>query len=192
MDLRDEVESIGGGGRRETQRRLIEQQQARPSDQRPGDGQHLLFAAAQRPAELVAPRRHPGQPGVDLLDVAAVVARIRRPRGNCREQVLVHRQAREDAPAFGHRENAEPGDGVGGKRVDAPALERNLAGTGPHQPGDEFQQRRFARAVRAQQAHGFPLAHRKRNLFECAQPAVFGGYIRYFEKAAHVLRNFKV
>ena len=55
-DRQQRGEQVLDDNRCQTLQRLVEQQDLRPADQRPRDGQHLLFAAAQpvagRPAAL--------------------------------------------------------------------------------------------------------------------------------------------
>ena len=59
VDLGDDPEDLLDDHRRQTHRRLVEQQQPRPGHQRPADRHHLLLAAGQRSADLGAALRHP-------------------------------------------------------------------------------------------------------------------------------------
>ena len=57
-DLSERVEDDVHGGRSEPERRLVEEEHARPRDQRPRDRELLLLAARERP----------GLPGAELVD----------------------------------------------------------------------------------------------------------------------------
>src|SRR5215211_7384665 len=63
VQLTEAAEEILHDDGREAERRLVEQQQARPAHQRPSDRQHLLLATAQASRQLRAPL---GQAGEDL------------------------------------------------------------------------------------------------------------------------------
>ena len=55
--------------RREAERRLVEEEQARPAHQRAGDGEHLLLAARQRAAALVQALLQAREEGADALEI---------------------------------------------------------------------------------------------------------------------------
>jgi hypothetical protein len=55
--------------RRKAERRLVEHQQARPGQHRPGDRQHLLLASGKLARRLVAPLAENREVGEDLVDV---------------------------------------------------------------------------------------------------------------------------
>src|SRR3546814_17823159 len=75
---------------------------------RSADRQHLLLAAGRLGALTGAALLEVGEQLVDLLDAEAALAHLRR-----QHEVLLHREAREDAPLFGAVGDAAAGDGAG-------------------------------------------------------------------------------
>ena len=74
-------------GRRQAQRGLVEQQDARARHQAARDGQHLLLAAGQQPGaavEALAQAREALEQRVDLGRDVAVRRACRRRAGDCR------------------------------------------------------------------------------------------------------------
>jgi hypothetical protein len=125
VEVAEPGEQLAGHQRGQAQRRLVEQQQAGPGHHRPGQGQHLLLAAAHAagllPPALAQPREDlvpTVQVGVDL----AVVA-VDRPDAH----VLVDGQLGEGAPPLGHVGDAQLGDGLGRLADDRPAVETDVA-----------------------------------------------------------------
>ncbi len=160
VDLGDDLADLPDDPRRQTEGRLVEQQQLRAGHQRPADGQHLLLAAGQQDAALGVPlgehREHLVHPGLRLgLGLPVPAAHATGP------QVLLHRQPAEDAPALGHLHHAHP-DGlrrVPADQVGVPEAHRSgldLAAVQLEGARDGPQQRALAGPVAAQ--HGDHLA----------------------------------
>ena len=87
VELAEDAEQVLHDERRQAERRLVEQQQLRPAHQRPGDGEHLLLAAAtgSRP-RCVRRSPQPGEHVEPALDVGAdlaVACGRRRRRAGC-------------------------------------------------------------------------------------------------------------
>src|SRR5439155_5892343 len=95
IDLRDGVENRPHQERRETQRRLVEQQQARLRHQAAGDGEHLLLAARERACGLADALAEPWKERQTPLQVLRTVA-AGAPGIAAHAQVLEHRHFRED------------------------------------------------------------------------------------------------
>src|SRR3974390_2828549 len=53
VEAADSVENLPGDQRRKPERRLVEQEQARPAHQRARDGEHLLLAARKCATALI-------------------------------------------------------------------------------------------------------------------------------------------
>src|SRR4051812_33838710 len=80
--------------------RLVEDQQARPGDERAGDGELLLLATRQVATAAVQHFLQYRKKGEDLVWNVAHAARQRCKTGR---QVLQHRQSREDLAALRHQ-----------------------------------------------------------------------------------------
>ena len=138
--------------RREPHRGLVEQQQGRVAQQRPGDGEHLLLAAGHGAGLLVDPLPQPGEqlehPLPVLGDLRGVLARVR-----AEVEVLRHRHPVEDLATFGGLADAELDHLVAGDAVDGAALVDDLARHRAQQAGDGAQRGRLAGAVGPDQGH---------------------------------------
>jgi hypothetical protein len=162
VDLRDHLADPVHQLRRQTQRRLVQQEQPRAGHQRPADREQLLLAAGQQPGPLVTALPQHRQQVVD--PIAGRPAGPPRHGQTARAQVLLHGQAGEDLPPLGHLHNAgaddrrgvgpvEPAAGVLDRpRGDRPADERQGA-------GDRAQQRALAGAVAAEHRHDRTVRH---------------------------------
>src|SRR5579885_3303989 len=102
--------------RREALGRLVEQQQARACTQDPRDRQHLLLAARELSALAHAPLEQVGKQGVYVVGRHAA-----RSNGRRQQQVLLHREAREDAALLGAVGDSETRDAIGRKCADGTA-----------------------------------------------------------------------
>lgn len=140
---------------REAEGRLVEKQESRLRHQRPGDGEHLLLAAGQRPATGASP---PGEQREEFVHpTACALTHRRRPRGErTGVQIFLHRQTGEDVPSF--RYLYEPVcHGAGGVRTGDPfATEPDGAFGDPaavqaERAGDGAHERRLAGAVAAEE-----------------------------------------
>ena len=67
------LQKIGHDDRRQAERRLVEQQQARPVHQRARQRQHLLLAARQQPGPRLGPFAEHGEERQHLLDALAAL-----------------------------------------------------------------------------------------------------------------------
>src|SRR6266566_5302038 len=124
---------------------LVEQQHPRVGDQRPADGDRLLLAAGQLGRALGPALPHPAEQLVDVLDRPRPLPRVR----GADQQVLLHRERAEEPPPLRH--HADPAGGAAFR----PDLGHVLAVVQDRAFGrlvqacDRAQQRRLARAVRA-------------------------------------------
>ena len=140
--------------RREPERRLVEQQQARARHEGAADREHLLLAARQQARPLT---RALGEHREQLVHPArAARAHRGRPRAEAaRPQVLLDAHPGEDLPALGHGDDAAADDQRRVEPVDAVAVEGDLARghRAPVQPEGarhRAQERGLARAVAAE------------------------------------------
>ena len=157
VDLADGLEDGAHQQRRQPQRGLVEQEQARPGHEGPADGQHLLLAAGEGAGQLLAAlvqdREEPRDEPAGLLQPARVA-----PREGAQVEVLPHRQGAEDAPPLGHLGDAEPHQLVRLDGVDRLPLEVDLAAAGAQQAADGLEGGRLAGAVGAQDGDDLALA----------------------------------
>jgi hypothetical protein len=137
------VREVGDERRREALRRLVHEQQPVVVEQRPGDRDHLLLPAGERPCTLPRPLPQLGEKVVD-----EVVARLVVALGQT--QVLLDGQAREDVAVLGHVADAAANDAVRRER-------RQVLSGEPHRSApaneaeDRAQRRRLADAVPSEQ-----------------------------------------
>ena len=116
--------------RREAQRGLVEDQQLRTAHQPAADRDHLLLAAAHRarpsgPARSREPREGLRR-GVQRIGAVGAAAEI-----GPEQQVVPHRQVRENLAAFGHVDEAGADDGGGSPSPSRPAPRTRPGRRGP-------------------------------------------------------------
>jgi hypothetical protein len=150
-DPADGLEDLPHNQRRQPKRGLVEQQQPRPAHQGAADRQHLLLAARQGAAALLAPL---GQPGEHLEHPVEVFLEMHRIGDDgAHLQIFVDAHAREDTPAFRHLGHAPQHDLVGRQTGDVLAFQPDRAGPRARAAADRHQQGRLAGAVGADQGH---------------------------------------
>ena len=119
-------------------------------------GQHLLLATRQRRAHLVAPFTQSGKSRVDRVEGAPIFgAAATRDLHESKHQVLLHRQAREDAPVFWHEANAAPADAFRRQAIYGLPLQPHRSAARCYPAGDSLHHRGLAHAVTAEQAYHF-------------------------------------
>src|SRR5207302_10245433 len=124
-DRRQGLEDHVDEARRETERRLVQQQHLRIRDQRPGDRQLLLLPARERAG--LAPPEVPDDRAevVDALEVRVEIA-SGSPSGKAETEVLVDGELTEDAAALGHERDAGAGDVLRPAADDRPPVQPDL------------------------------------------------------------------
>src|SRR5439155_26073007 len=88
-------------------RRLVEQDDLGLERHRPRDGEHLLLAARERAARLVAPLSQDGEARVDLLEEPSAPRLGHRLAVQPGSEALHHGQQPEDPPVLGNPRGAE-------------------------------------------------------------------------------------
>jgi hypothetical protein len=149
VDGRDGLEELLGGPRRQSCRRLVEEEHRRLDHQRHGHGQDLALPARERARGLPPLLGEHGKAGEDRVHPGPAVCGIEIP---AHLEVLANAHAREDILLLRHQGQAEGGDGA--RRPAADGLTAK-----PHRPlvrhenaRDDLEQGGFARAVRADDA----------------------------------------
>src|SRR5438045_8221974 len=98
VELADRCKNLPDDQRRQTERRLVEKQKPRSRHEGASDGEHLLLAARQCTSALSPPLLKDGK---HLEDARAILVEIFGVgNGSAHLQVLKHRHAWKDAPAF--------------------------------------------------------------------------------------------
>jgi hypothetical protein len=170
VEFGDDGEDFPHELRGEPEARFVEQQQARPAHQRPGDGQHLLLSAGEAAGGLVGPFLQPGEAGEGGVDVGLDVVVAARP--GAEQQVVADGLAGEYPPPLGRVGDAErngfrraDAGQVGTVEVDGPLGGFDDAADGPEQGG-------LACAVGAEQGDHLAGLHLDVDTVEGADPAV--------------------
>ena len=146
--------------RRQALRRFIQQQQLRIPHQRPADRQHLLLAARQEAAALVAAFRQHRKQLVHPVDRP-----MPRPLGRARRdvQVLPHAELGEDSPVLRHEPDAGARDAVRRPARNVRAAPYHAPRPRRRQPHDRAHGGRLADPVASQQADALALLHFQRD-----------------------------
>jgi hypothetical protein len=100
-------------------------------------------------------------------------------------QVLAHGLFLEDVDRLEGARDAAPGDLVAGMSGDVGAVERNLAGGRLVVAGNDVEQRRFAGAVRTDNAEDFALVDGEGHVGDRSQAAEAFGQIVDLKKVSH-------
>ena len=153
--LFDGIEDLLNDNRRQAERRLIQQQQARLAHQRAPDSQHLLLAAGHgarplNPALMQARKQliHPFDAGLELVAVGKKTAH---------RQVLFHRHPRENAAPFRHNRHRFAHDFRRLPVGNIFTVENHAPAGGARVAAQGTQQSRFSRAVGANQGDNLSL-----------------------------------
>src|SRR5438093_2191212 len=159
--------------RRQPERDLVHEQQTRIGHEAAADREHLLLAAREVRARLIASRGQRGEESVDALErprpaALAIGADLK---------IFLHRQARKDPPPFGHEHDALLDERVGRLATDRASRKRHGAARHRQRAGDRSQKRRLARAVRADHGDGLPLGHPERHVAQRLEVPVEGRQI---------------
>ena len=114
--------------------RLVEQDDLRLQHHGARDGEHLLLAARQRAAGLIAPFRQHREIGEHLVEQRAALVLGNAVAVEAGAQVLHHREQAEDAAVLRHIADAEAGELVRRQAGDRVAVEQH-ARRGSAAPG---------------------------------------------------------
>src|SRR5579864_22687 len=140
--------------RREALGDLVEQQQARAGAEDAGHGEHLLLAAGEARPLAPPPLEEIREHGVDRLVAHAARADLRQ-----QGQVLLGREAGEDAALLGTVADAEADDAVRRQSDRLAAVHHDRARAARDEAEDGLERGRPPRPVAAEQRHDLPLPH---------------------------------
>ncbi len=148
----DEGADLLHDDRGQTLGRLVQQQELGAGPEDAADGEHLLLAAGQLGALAFAPLGEVGEDGVDLVDAHAARLHHRR-----QQQILLDREAGEDAALLRAPGDAAPRDVVGGEADELLPAEHDRAAPLRDDAHDRLQGGGLADAVAPQQRHHLAL-----------------------------------
>ena len=154
VDARDALEHVVLHHRRQSGRRLVEQQHRRLHHQRACHRQHLALAAREGTGALVQPLTETRQ---QADDVVAPLAEVARPQVGAHPQVVVDREAGEDVADLRDVADAAFDELVGAAPGDVFTTEHHGTGADRHEPEHRLQQRRLAGTVRPDDADDLAL-----------------------------------
>ena len=157
LELAHDLEQRLDGHRRKAERQLVDEQYLGFVDQRHGEGEHLLLSPGQVARRRLPPldedRESPECGLAAPARVAAVVQVGRHPKVLLDGQRAEHRVAAHEL----HDPDAGPQFGIGvGDRA---SVEAHDPAARHAEPADDPQQRRLARAVRAEQRDRLTVVH---------------------------------
>ncbi len=148
VDQAHDAEDLLHHERREPERRLVEEKQARSQHQRAADREHLLLAAGQRAGLLLLPFLQARKVAVDhreiVRDAGAVAAGM-----GAETEILLGGELEESAAAIRHMGDAAACDLLGPAAIDAIGGKDDLAAC-THHAADGAQGRGLAGAVGAE------------------------------------------
>jgi hypothetical protein len=180
LELFDGVDGARDQQRREADRGLVHQQDARRQHQRAGERQHLLLAAAHGAGELIAPFGQAGERLEAEIKIGLDLRARLRPEG-AQQQIFFYRQFREQPAAFRHQRDAEIDDLLGSHSDQVMLLavdfRDDAAFVRAHDAHDAFHQRAFAVAIGAEQSHGLAGLDADRHVMDHAHRAIGGVYV---------------
>src|SRR5262249_34932996 len=167
--------------RREPERELVDEEEPRPAEQRAADRAHLLLAAGELPGRprgaLAKARQKREDPREVLRDAVPIPTQV-----GALEEVVPDREAREEAPALRHLDDAGPDDLVGAGPGQVAAVEPDRSRPRREQVRDRVQEGRLARAVAAEQRDELARADLERHAPENLDAAVSGRQIPNLEQ----------
>ena len=169
-DRRDARVDVADHDRSEAEADLVAQQQRRIRHQRAADGDHLLLAAGQRRARLVAAFLQHRKQLVDALRIPRTLAA----ELAADQEIFLDGERGKQPPSLRHQRDAARHHLVRRSAADRHAMKHDGVVADRHRAGDAFQQRRFAGAVGADHRHHLALGDAHRDAEQRLEVAVMG------------------
>src|SRR5438132_8154697 len=168
----DDLPDLGDHAWHQALRRLVEQDDLGLERHRTRDGEHLLLAARERAARLVAPLSQDGEARVDFVEELSA-PRLGHPLAvQPGSEVLHHGEQPEDPPILGDPGDAEAGDVVGREPREVTTVEHHAAVGGTDQPHDGLEGGALADTITPEQADDFARTHLERHAVQDVRLAV--------------------
>ena len=145
-----QVHDLRHDPRSKAERRLVEEQYPGPREQGARDDQHLPFAAGQRGSQLVSAVGQRLEAFVLLLHRGRASRPLSPPRHHPDPQVLLHGELGDHALSLGHVGDAGPDDLLRALARHVVVGQQDPAAARSDHAAHRAEQRRLARAVRAQ------------------------------------------
>src|SRR5262245_29220914 len=181
-DAPDERHHLIDEPRRQPERRLVQHEHARPPDQRAGERDHLLLAAAHRAGELAPALAEAGKQRERPLEARGTLGPREEPAAEL--QVLEHGHPREQVPSLGDEDEAGADRRGGRARRQRAAVERR-ATAAREEARQRPEQGTLAGAVRADDRGDPSRGKVEVEPVENAKAAVPGGKPGDLQRRAH-------
>lgn len=180
VDLDDFFEDRPDQDRGDAERGFIEHEAGRLAHERPGDGEHLLFAAAERPGLLLHPLCEAWKNRERLVHARRNFF-FALPQVGPHPQVFVDGQVGKDHPSLRGLRDPAGDDPVGWEADDVPIPEDDLPGGRLEESGDRAEGGGFPRAVCADERHDLAFGDAERDFVEGADRPVGNRKVPNFE-----------
>src|SRR5437899_8315780 len=145
VDAGDDLEHLIDDLGRQTERRLVEQQEPRHGHQRTPDRDHLLLTARERAGQRAPALAQDWKRRVDSLEaLSPSLARRRRVAADL--EVFFHRHRREEPATLGNEREAVPAELMRRHRRQLASVETDRARAGRQKAGDRVDERGLAGA----------------------------------------------
>src|SRR2546428_623634 len=148
VDGAHDAEDLAGDERRESERGLVEEEQARPQHERAPDREHLLLAPGEAPGGLTPSLAQHRKIVVAPGEVPRRRAR-RAPRIGAEPEIFLHGELHERPAPLRHVRDSQADDVLGRPARDTRAVEADLAGR-PDHAAHRAQRRRLTGPVGAE------------------------------------------
>src|SRR5262249_6259374 len=185
----DDAEDLLEHQRRQAERRLVEQDQPRPEEQRPRHLQHLLLAAGKIAGSAPPRLAQHGKRLVEPLALGLELGRAR-PRVGPEAQVLLDRHQRKDVAALRHVRHAASQE-IGRRLVgDVLAVEHHEPLARGQEAEERLEHRRLARTVRPDDRHHLAGLHVEGHALQNLELAVAGVEVAHLEQGHRHLPKY--
>ena len=173
IDLADDVKDLLDDDGGEAQRRFVQQEQFGTGHEGAADGEHLLFPAGKRAAQLAAAFGQDGEEAEDVVLVLLYSGGVFA-QESAQVQIFAHAQVGKDQAAFGHLRDAQSHYFVRRQGVDGLAVPEYFALAGPVDAANGHKRGGFAGAVGPDERGDVAFLYGERNIAQGLDIAVVG------------------
>ena len=156
--------------------RFIQQQQSRTAQKSPRNGQHLLLAAGQLHAAVIAAFGEPREQGVRLVQLAVWTV------FEAGQQIFLNRERWKNIPRLRHIPEAEHRALMGGHSGEVGAIKNDLSFGPGRQAHDGSQDGCLADSIAPDDRQTVFVIDRETHSVEHGEPAVSGSHVLEFQQ----------